>query len=198
MPNYFDNWRDSEYDCPGCKWHGLGSELSQGEMYQDSFELLCPSCGTEITQVLFPTLQEYRANWDTLSDAQRELVERRERLETQFNREGLKDPAQLPNIDSAQFILDWDFTEEKSGNQTLIKHGDEVIFSEPAFYEGYKRFIEVAEILRRRYGHALRDLRPTARAELYLYGDRLSASDMVDRARKRIFGDEAGEKKGVA
>jgi hypothetical protein len=195
MLNYFDNWRHSEFDCPQCKWHGLGSELSHGEMYRDSSELLCPSCGGEITYLLFPTLREYRANWDKLSDATRELVERRERLETQFDREGLKDPSQLPNIDSAEFVLDWDwdFTgEESSDRRTLIKHGDEVIFSEPAFYEGYERFVQVAEILRRRYGRAVRDLRPTERSKPYLYGDRWSAPDIVDRARRRIFGDELG------
>ena len=151
MLNYFDNWRQSEYDCPQCKWHGLGSELSRGEMHHEFSELLCPSCGGEITYLLFPTLQEYRTNWDKLSDATRELVERRERFETQFDREGLKDPSQLPNIDSAKFVLDWDFTgEESSDHRTLIKHGDEVIFSEPAFYEGYERFVQVAEILRHR------------------------------------------------
>ena len=199
MPNYFDDWRSSGYDCPHCKWHGLGSELSPGEIYRDFSELLCPSCGGEITYLLFPTLQEYRANWDKLSDAARELVERRERLETQFDREGLKDPSQLPNIDSAKFVLDWDFTgEESSDHRTLIRHGDEVIFSEPAFYEGYERFVQVAEILRRRYGPAVRDLRPTERSEGYLYGDRLSAPQIVDCARKRIFGEEAGENKGPA
>jgi hypothetical protein len=28
MPNYYDNWREEEFDCPVCKWHGPGSALS--------------------------------------------------------------------------------------------------------------------------------------------------------------------------
>jgi len=55
MPNYYDNWRTDEYDCPACKWHGPGSALSQGELTGDYFELLCPTCGEYVTLVMNPT-----------------------------------------------------------------------------------------------------------------------------------------------
>jgi hypothetical protein len=37
-----------------------------------------------------------------------------------------------------------------------------MIFAEPVLYEGYERFIEVAQMFHRCYGAALRDLIPTA------------------------------------
>jgi hypothetical protein len=62
-----------------------------------------------------------------------------------------------------------------------------VIFSEPAFYEGYERFIEVAQILRNRYGAASRDLVPTKASELYLYGDYSGSRAIVVAAREKTF-----------
>ncbi len=54
-----------------------------------------------------------------------------------------------------------DFGDDCSPREVLIKHEDNVIFAEPALYEGYQRFIEVAEILHRRYGATLGDLIPS-------------------------------------
>jgi hypothetical protein len=61
------------------------------------------------------------------------------------------------------------------------------LFSEPAFYEGYERFIEVAEILHNRHGTAMRDLIPTAASKLYLYGDYSGSPAIVDAAREKTF-----------
>jgi hypothetical protein len=49
-----------------------------------------------------------------------------------------------------------------------------------AYYEGYRRFAAVFEILRERYGSRLAEVRPTPASELYLYGDKLSAPDTID------------------
>lgn len=59
-----------------------------------------------------------------------------------------REPAQLAEITEPAFPLCWDFVDYGSHRETLIKHGDDVIFAEPALYEGYERFIEVSEILR--------------------------------------------------
>jgi len=158
MPNYYDNWRTDEYDCPACKWHGPGSALSQGELTGDYFELLCPTCGEYVTLVMNPTLEESRANWDKLSEDERKQVEVIERLQANFTDRKLREATQLPDIDSPSFILHWDFVHAGFDSETLIKHGETIIFREPVIYEGYERFIEVAKILRARYGPALRDL----------------------------------------
>jgi hypothetical protein len=44
--------------------------------------------------------------------------------------------------------LIWDFEADEDYGRTLIKHGDVVIFSEPARYEEYRRFEEIAQILK--------------------------------------------------
>ena len=72
---------------------------------------------------------------------------------------------------------------------TLLRQGNHVIFSEPAVYEGYARFEEVAQILKQRYGAALRDLVPSPSSELYLYGDSLSSSGRIEKCRQTIFCD---------
>jgi len=187
MRQYYDNWQTEEFECPKCKWHGLGSELVLGDYTWESAERLCPVCEECITIVLHPTTEESRANWDKVSPLDREQIERAEAFQTKFARRKLREPAQLPDIAEPSFILHWDFADDGSRRETLIKYSDDVIFAEPALYEGYERFIEVAEILRSRYGTALRDLIPTTASELYLYGDQLASPGIVAEARKRIF-----------
>lgn len=187
MSNYYDNWQADQYDCQSCKWHGTGGELTQGELSRDFFELLCPVCEEYVTLVMLPTVEESRANWEKLSQDEREQVEAVERHRANFVARKLSEKSQLPDIETPSFVLHWDFVEAGFGFDTLIKHGDTMIFSEPAFWEGYERFIQVAEILRARYGSALRDLIPTEASSTYLYGDRLSSPNTVSEARKRIF-----------
>ena len=65
----------------------------------------------------------------------------------------------------------WDCEADEDYGRRLIKHGDAVIFSEPARYEEYRRFKEVAEILKAKYGDRIKDLVPTEGSKLNLYGD---------------------------
>ena len=187
MRKYYDNWRDEEFDCPKCKWHGPGSALSLGDYTLDYAERVCPACEEFITVVLHPTIAESRANWDKVSEWDRKNIEAAEAREADFARRKLREPSQLPDIPESSFVLHWDFADDGSRRETLIKHGDKVIFAEPAFYEGYERFVEVAEILRSRYGAALRDLIPTNASEVYLYGNCSPSHAIVAEARKRIF-----------
>jgi len=187
MYKYYDNWREQEFDCPKCKWHGPGSALSLGDYNWDCAERVCPVCEELITVVLHPTIAESRANWDKVSEWDRRNIEAAEAHRAEFARRKLREPTQLPEITEPSFVLHWDFVEDGSHKETLIKHGEDVVFAEPAFYEGYKRFIEVAEILRSRYEAALRDLIPTKASELYLYGDALGSPAIISAARERIF-----------
>jgi hypothetical protein len=187
MRNYYDNWQDEEFDCPNCKWHGPGSALSLGDYTLDHAERVCPACEEFITVVLHTTIAEARANWDKVSEWDRKNIEAAEAFQAEFKRRKLREPAQLPDIAEPSFTLSWDFVDEGSHKETLIKCGDKSIFAEPALWEGYERFVEVAEILRARYGAALCDLMPTPVSELYLYGDYSGSSRVVAAARKRIF-----------
>ena len=187
MRKYYDNWQDEEFDCPACKWHGPGSVLVLGDYTLDSAERLCPTCEECITVVLHPTIEESRANWDKVSEWDRKNIETAEAFHAEFARRKLREPSQLPDIAETSFVLHWDIADHGSHKETLIKHADNIIFAEPALYEGYERFIEVAEILRSRYGAALRDLISTKGSELYLYGDNSGSPATVAAARKGIF-----------
>lgn len=151
-------------------------------------EFDCPKCGQAVLLISYPTIEESRANWEKLSDAERQHVEAAERFHDKFEREKLKEPSDLPEIPGDEFVLTWDFVEREPGDsRTIIKVGDEEIFSEPAVYEGYERFNEVAEILKSKYGPRVRDLIPSEASLLYLYGDRLSAQESVESVRRRVF-----------
>lgn len=191
MRKYYDNWREEEFDCPRCKWHGLGDALTLGDYNWECAERLCPVCEELIIVVLHPTIEESRANWDKVSEWDRRNIEAAEAHRAEFERRKLREPSQLPDISESGFTLSWDGVVKGSHGETVIKHGEKVISSEPALWEGYKRFIEVAEILRARYGTALRDLIPTKGSELYLYGDASDSDRVVAAARERIFGRAA-------
>jgi hypothetical protein len=75
--------------------------------------------------------------------------------------------------------------------RTVICYKESVIFSEPAIYEGFDRFAEVARILKSKYGSRLKDLVPTEASGTYLYGDTFRAFSVVDRVRAELFGSHA-------
>ena len=167
--------------------HGPGSALSLGDYTLDYAERVCPVREEFMTIVLHPTIAECRANWDKVSEWDRKQIEAAEARHAEFERRKLREPSQLPDIHEPSLTLHWDFSDDGSRRETLIKHGDNVIFGGPALYEGYERFIEVAEILRARYGPALGDLIQAPASELYLYGDYSGSPGVVAAARKRIF-----------
>jgi hypothetical protein len=61
------------------------------------------------------------------------------------------------------------------------------IYSLPLGNVNNNVFIEVAEILRWRYGSALNDLVLTDASSDWLYGDHVLNANHVEEARKRIF-----------
>ena len=181
-PNYY-TYKKHPYQCKKCTWQGLGAELRQGETFSELFELDCPSCSETVTFVPYPTTAQSRANWDSLSQRERELAERVETHHTKFESMSLKWPQQLPDITDPKFSLTWDYVDK----MTVLRHGDAVIFCEPALYEGYERFEEVALILKERYGRALIDLVPSRASWFYLYGDAISSSSRLQKFRKVTF-----------
>lgn len=146
--------------------------------------------------VNYPTLEELRANQD--KPGIRDYVQRIDDGSDKFERQKLREPDQLPEIDEDNFTLTWDFDGSvRDDERTLIKRGETVIFSEPARWEEYERFHQIVEILKQRYGKRISDLIPTERSEMWLYGDKWSAPDYVntvrDRLRQQSRGIEAAE-----
>lgn len=188
IANYYGDWKTSQYQCAKCAWVGQGNALAVGELFAELAEFDCPACGEAMLLVSHPTLAESRANWEKLDDAERHHIEMIERFEERFQREKLHDTVQLPDISVSTFVLSWDFAKDAASDlRTVIKLGDDVIFSEPAVYEGYERFAEVARILKSKYGSRLTDLVPTEQSHLYLYGDRLSSPEFVGNIRRELF-----------
>ena len=100
----------------------------------------------------------------------------------------LKAPEQLPELDARELVVIWDCVKETDDRVTVLRHGDTVIWREPALFEGYQRFREIVLILREKYGERLADVIPTETSELYLYGDKLSAPEHVQATLKSLRG----------
>ena len=187
--HYFDDlWKTEVLECPKCHWLGT-FEQGTVEYFDQLMDCHCPRCSSleapMLAIVSYPTLEELRSNQD--KPGIREYVQRIDDGFDKFEREKLREPEQLPEINEDSFTLAWDNDHSNPDDRrTLIKHGDTVIFSEPARWEEYKRFAEVAEILKAKYGHRLKDLVPTSRSEDWLWGDKLSAPDYVDSVRERL------------
>lgn len=95
---------------------------------------------------------------------------------------------QLPDLGCEPFTLAWDLSEVNAGGDneecfTVIAAGTREIWREPACWEGYDRFREIAEILSEKYSPVLRDLVPTEDSEMYLLGDSMSADAKVEAVR---------------
>ena len=185
MAEYYSNWREKDYECGDCNWRGKGSQLQSCEWYRELFEVCCPVCGKKLDNILYPTLAESRQNWDNASKADKWMMERIEEKQREFAARKLESSEQLPDLEGDDLILVWDVT-EYNGGDVLIKYGERVIWSEPSFYENYKRFATVAALLKKKYGDSLQDFIPTRKSWLYLYGDSMSSVDYVAEIRKSL------------
>jgi hypothetical protein len=94
----------------------------------------------------------------------------------------LTGPWQLPALEDVKLVLTWDQIEADS----IILHGDRVIWREKTGWEVYERFEEIAAILKQKYGRRLVDLVPTPRSLYALYGDSTRANFHVAYARKAL------------
>ena len=155
MDRFNGDWKNTEYTCEKCKWHGLGAEAGWTWGYEYRWlDVECPKCDT--TLVVMDTGEP--------NDA----------FVTEFSRRKLRDPSQLPDIAEESFTLHWDFVDNDTvigRGDSVVKYGDTVIFAEPAIWGGRYRFEEVSGILHQRYGAALQAVIPVGRSLLYLAGD---------------------------
>lgn len=94
----------------------------------------------------------------------------------------LSSPRQLPELEGETLILTWDQIEADS----LILHGDSIIWREKTGWEVYDRFEEIAVILKQKYGKRLREIVPTSRSLYALYGDSTAASFHVAHVRESL------------
>jgi ankyrin repeat protein len=101
----------------------------------------------------------------------------------------LLSPRQLPELTGETLILTWDQIDADS----IIRHGDTIVWRERTGWEVYDRFEEIAIILKHTYGDRLIDLVPTQRSLYALYGDSARAYAHVSSARQALAGELPSE-----
>jgi hypothetical protein len=188
--NYFDDYKSLILECSKCNWRGT-FEQGSVEHYADLMDCTCPECDVFVSPmlaiVLFPTLEELRANVDR--PGVREWLQGIDGFFDTFEAQKLRGPEQLPEINDDSFGLIWDYepSQGKESARTLIKHEDVLIFSEAAYFH-WRRFGEVAEILKAKYRDRIKDLVPTKKSEWALYGEAGEGEAHVDWFRVHLFG----------
>jgi len=186
--NYYDNWKTEVLSCDQCGWQGTFDQGSV-ETYRELMDCQCPRCHDDAPRlaiVNYPTREETKANWHKLSEGEQQTFLDREKRETLWLGMMLTENSELPDIDEEHIVITWHFADEEGEWWTILKHKDTVLWREFAFYEAYPRFEQVVEILKGRYGERLVDVIPTRAARYYLYGDKLSAPNII-RAERSVI-----------
>lgn len=184
--SYFGDWQTRILTCPICGWTGTFEE-GLVEIYDCLRDCSCPgdhdlSFPPMLAVLPYPTLDDYKEHFDSLSEDEKAYVRAIEASVNRFEQGKLKSPDQLPDLNEPALDLIWD----EQGDETVIRFEDQVIWREPARYEALWRFKEIVELLKAKYSTRLRDLAPTKRSWMDLYGDKMGAPDSVDRIREEL------------
>ena len=91
----------------------------------------------------------------------------------------LTDPDKLPDLDEETIVIVWDFEQVDGEDWQILRHNGGEIWREYASWESYQRFETVFNMLHDRYGDRLAGLHPSEASELYLYGDKPNAPDII-------------------
>lgn len=184
---YWDYDPEGQVECPVCGWSGQAG--SNQETFKDVLDVRCGSCDTMLLIVAFPTLAETRetaAAGNPRAQAGLPDIEAQAALRDQAARTLLTDPSQLPEVAGGSITVVWDVEAIDGEQWQVLRHDATEIWREVAFYESYERFREVFEILRRRYGDRLQEVRPSPASETWLHGDRLSSPGDVDALNRSL------------
>ncbi len=188
MTIYTEEWIKKEYTCSSCSWSGTGSDSARGLLYRGKFvELTCPTCSASLDVLILPAEKGCAHSLEGLSEEQLKAKAEAAEQERQYRDKCLSSADQLPILADGEITLSWDMEED----QTLIRNGETVIWSEPAVYEGFDRFEQIALLLKEKYGTRLKDLAPTDRSKLFLYGDYEPSLAFIIKVRKELFGVDA-------
>ncbi len=184
MTIFYEEWQSKEFSCGSCDWNGNAGECNRGILYRKTYlELYCPGCSAFLDLIIFPHSAGCEDDSGALTDEQKMVLREREEEMRQYQERCLRSSDQLPELDDADFVAIWDQVE----GDTQIRKGDTVIWSEPVAYEGFERYERIALILKEKYGPRVRDLQPTDRSMLFLYGDFATSLDYVKKVRKDLF-----------
>jgi hypothetical protein len=177
---YYSDWQQELFACAECGWTGtVGFEdLEVGDV---AAIIECPKCYRSIGVVLYPNLEETKeAAAQGNEEAIKALpgfesrVERNWELLDRFDQEKLRSADQLPNLDGEALEFDWDFVKGDDGEfYQVIRAGGVEVWRELAFFNNIRRFEEIKEMLKAKYGTRFKSLTPTLASIEWLSGDNL-------------------------
>jgi hypothetical protein len=110
-------------------------------------DLECPKCFKMLAIIDFPSYQETLASG---SEAERQAVLREINFRKKFKRMRLKSADQLPDIEGNQLRFSFKSVTIKGEDLNIIENCGQEIWREPMVWEGYKRFIEIERILKKK------------------------------------------------
>jgi hypothetical protein len=202
--SYYDKgWADEILECPICPWNG---RFHQGAtcLFPDFTDCQCPNCDIftrpMLAIVMHPTYQEML---DYGSPEEKAIAERLIAKNKAFWAVALTKPEQLPDIpgdDDLFLTWDADYSEGRDQPRTVIRNGDQVLFSEPAAWEaigfpgdGSSRYEGICKVLKQKYGDRVRELEPTNASRMWLYGDKMPGPTFRARIVDDVFGPQTKE-----
>jgi hypothetical protein len=98
-----------------------------------------------------------------------------------FEQEQLRSTDQLPNLDGESLEFEWDFQKAPDGEwYQVIRAGDAEVWRELAFFNNVRRFEEIKEMLRAKYGIRFKRLTPTSASIEWLSGDNLGRALQIN------------------
>ncbi|MFZ4590882.1 MAG: hypothetical protein ACOYN6_07785 [Ignavibacteria bacterium] len=184
--NFLD-LKETNLSCPECGWKGIATDTKKDDGLSDYGEvLLCPLCGFNLGFADYPTLKD-KIDRNIADVFEQKIYQLGIDRKASFEKNKLKDISQLKDINDNNIYLVWTFAGKGKYIETLcIMYHEEIIWEELAWFECYERFIEIAKILKTKYGVRLKDLIPSDNSYTYLYGDNFNADDIINKTRKQI------------
>jgi hypothetical protein len=149
----------------------------------------CPTCYRSMGVLLYPNLEETKeaaaqgneAATEALSGFESRITRNWELLD-RFELEKIRSADQLPNLQGESLEFDWDFEKGKEGEfYQVIRAGDATVWRELAFFNNVRRFEQIKELLKAKYGTRFRSLTPTVASIEWLSGDNLEKALQISR-----------------
>ncbi|MCH8547001.1 MAG: hypothetical protein LAT54_09735 [Cryomorphaceae bacterium] len=170
--NYY-TYKSTEFRCEKCGWTGLGEEATQGEMFNELFEIHCRTCDEAIAAIPYPTFEEVLEHG---SEEDKVQVRKAMALEKKVKASQAKSSKNLIDIEGAVTIT---FEEiHKEDKQILaVFANDQLLWKEHIYFEYFERFIDIIHQLDKKYHGQIKDIH--YQNTTYLLGDRISAPGKI-------------------
>ena len=177
---YYSGWQKELFACGQCGWTGTVShkDLEAGDV---AAIIECPKCYKSLGVVLYPNLQETK---EAAAQGNEEAIKALPSFESRikdnwelldrFEKEKLRSADQLPNLDGEVLEFEWDFVKGNDGEfYQMIRVAGVEVWQELAFFNNIRRFEDIKELLRSKYGTRFKSLTPTDASIEWLSGDNL-------------------------